>query len=211
MGTAIINLTRKVLPSISLVKADNIKSLKEMPEMVLGQMKRNGSNNILQVDMNRCAAAIINPQKIHTVYTEGLAGCDAVGSVMKLKDGRFLCLQSHYVPTNLEGHVKAIEKQLQTYAPHLDTSYSPRTFFNIRGVQNGEKLEIAPNPIVDKVKDVFAKMFPNGCKTSVTPYQNTNRQPFFSTANIFQFNPQNVNQLKITSVGEKEAFIDLMG
>ena len=211
MGKGIVNLTRSVLPKISANPAKNIEAINSMPEMLLARMRREGAKNILHCDMNQCVAGIISPNNINTIYTDGLNGCNAVNIITKLKDGRFVSIMSHYVPTNLDGQIKAIESQLKTYSPYFDSAFSGRGFLNIRGREQVGKLELEPNPIIDKLKVLMTKYFPRGSKIDVTPYQNSNRPPFFSSANIFQFNPQNLSELKITNVGEKERFIDLMG
>lgn len=180
-----------------------------MPEMVLNRMIRDGAQNIVHCDMNHSVGAIISPNGINTVYTDALAGCNAVNIITKLKDKRFLSILSHYVPTNIEGQINAIKKQLQTYLPHIDMNYQPRAFLNIRGRQTYNGLEPVPNPIVDKLKALLDKFFPQGHKMEITPYPTQNRPAFFSSANIFQFDPADTSKLKITNVGEKEKFVDL--
>lgn len=203
---SVLNLTRPYLPKIT---SNCIESVNAMPEMVLNRMIRNGNKSIVHCDMNQCTAAIISPDGIHTIYTDALAGCNSVNIITKLKDNRFVSILSHYVPTNIEGQLEAIRKQLQTYLPHIDMSYRPKAFLNIRGRQTYEGLEPVPNPIVDKLKELLSKFFPQGSKTYITPYQNANRPAFFSSANIFQFDPSDISKLKITNVGEKVRFIDL--
>ncbi len=205
---SVLNLTREVLPKISTPKK-NIEAINSMPEMVLNKMMREGAQNIVHCDMNHSVGAIISPNGIDTVYTDALAGCNAVNIITKLKDNRFLSILSHYVPTNIIGQLSAIEKQLKTYLPHIDMSYQPRTFLNIRGRQTYEGLEPVPNPIIDMLKTLLEKFFPQGSKMEITPYPTRNRPAFFSSANIFQFDPADTSKLKITYVGEKEKFIDL--
>lgn len=206
---SVVNLTRKILPKISTIPKNNMASINSMPEMLLDRMIRGGAKNIVHCDMNHSVGAIISPNGINTIYTDALAGCNSVNIIAKLKDNRFVSVLSHYVPTNIEGQINAIRKQLQTYIPHIDTTYQPRAFLNIRGRQTYEGLEPVPNPIVDKLKEVLSKFFPQGSKMDITPYQNSNRPAFFSSANIFQFDPADISKLKITNVGEKEKFIDL--
>lgn len=202
---SVLNLTRPYLPKIT---SNCIESVNAMPEMVLNRMIREGAQNIVLCDMNHCAAAIISPDGINTIYTDALAGCNSVNIIAKIKD-KFVSILSHYVPTNVDGQISAIEKQLQVYSPHIDMTYKPRAFLNIRGRQTYEGLEPVPNPIVDKLKELLSKFFPQGSKIDITPYQNGKRPAFFSSANIFQFDPADISKLKITNVGEKERFIDL--
>ena len=202
---SVLNLTRPYLPKIT---SNCIESVNAMPEMVLNRMIREGAQNIVHCDMNHCAAAIISPDGINTIYTDALAGCNSVNIIAKIKD-KFVSILSHYVPTNVDGQISAIEKQLQVYSPHIDMTYKPRAFLNIRGRQTYEGLEPVPNPIVDKLKELLSKFFPQGSKIDITPYQNTKRPAFFSSANIFQFDPADTSKLKITNVGEKVRFIDL--
>ena len=206
-----INLTRKFLPKLSIYSKKNTENINAMPEMVLAKMSRSGDKSILFVDMNHCGAAIIKKDGINTVYTDSLNGCNSVGAVIKLNNSQNLCLLSHYVPTNVNGQAEALTKQLENYKAYFSSSQQPRIFFNIRGYKpNGDKLEPVPNPIVDIVKNVFNKYFQKTPKIEITPYQNQNRPAFFSSANIFQFDSLNLNKLKITNVGEKENFIDLL-
>lgn len=206
---SVLNLTREVLPKISRIPQKNIEAVNNMPEMVLNRMMRDGAQNIVHCDMNKSVGAIISPNGINTIYTDALNGCNSVNLIAKLKDNRFVSILSHYVPTNIEGQLNAIKKQIQTYLPHIDMTYKPRTFLNIRGRQTYNGLEPVPNPIIDKLKALLDKFFPQGSKVDITPYPSANRPAFFSSANIFQFDPADTSKLKITTVGEKEKFIDL--
>lgn len=206
----IVNLTRAALPKLSKISKVNIESVNSMPEMVLNKMIRNGQKGIVHVDMNRCTAARITEQGINTIYTDGLAGCNSVGLVAKGLDGKPIAMLSHYVPTNVSGQISALEKQLATYDYYLDKSYKPKLFFNIRGENTSNGFTATQNPIIEKVKEVMSKFFPKGSDISIEPYLTQSTEPFFSRANIFQFDPANLNKLKITNVGEKEKFLDLM-
>ena len=207
---SIINLTRKILPAISSSTVQNIQSINAMPEMVLSRLIRNGDKSILRVDMNQCGAAIIKSNGIKTVYTDGLCGCNSVASVIKLKNGQNLMILSHYVPTNRKGQLEALKKQLKAYELYIDKNKKPQLFFNIRGNRNirGD-LEINPNPIINEVEDLYKSFFNHGVDTSITPYVTENRNAFFSSANIFQFDPSNTPTLKITNVGEVEQYVNL--
>lgn len=205
----IINLTRTVIPKISANTKENIKNINSMPEMILHQMRTRGDKSIVHVDMNHCAAARITSNGINTIYTDALNGCNSVGIITKLKTGAPLAILSHYVPSNTDGQVKALEKQLNTYDSYIDKNYKPKIFFNIRGYSDYGKFEAVPNDIIDKVKTLISKFFPKEVDTSITPYKTKGRCAFFSSANIFQFDPENLTKLKITNVGENEKFIDL--
>ena len=209
MIRGILNLTRKSLPTFSNNAKLNLQHIQEMPEMVLAKMRNSSNNSILYVDMNHCGAARIKKGGIHTVYTDALNGCNSIGASIKLNNGENLFILSHYVPTNTVGKVKAIEKQLEVYKPYFNSDQAPNLFFNIRGHEPNGKLEAVANPVVDSVKDLFAKFFVKKPNTFITPYKNQNRPAFFSSANIFQFNPQNLNELKITNVGEEVIFVML--
>lgn len=63
---------------------------------------------------------------------------------------------------------------------------------------------------MDKLKKLLTKFFNRDVALEVTPYKNKNRPAFFSSANIFQFDKTNINHVKITNVGEKEHFVDLI-
>lgn len=209
MVSKIINLTRTVVPKISPKAKENIASINSMPEMVLDRMIKSGDKSIVHVDMNHCAAAMITPEGVNTIYTDALNGCNSVGIVAKLKNSNPLAILSHYVPTNTDGQVSALKKQLDTFDSSIDKSYQPKLFFNIRGFSDYGKFEAVPNEIVDKVKSLISKFFPQGSDTTITPYPTRGRGAFFSSANIFQFDPEDLTKLKITNVGEKEKFIDL--
>lgn len=209
MCSGITNLSRKVLPTVSAVSSKNKQSVNAMPEMVLARLKREGANNIVYCDMNQSVAAIISPNGINTVYTDSLNGCNAADIVAKLKDGRNLVITSHHVPTNVDGQMRALEQQLKTYSPYIDTTSKGKAFLNIRGHERNGSLEPEKNPIVDKVVELMQKFFPKGSKVDITPYQNADRPAFFSSAHILQFDPNDLNKVKITNVGEKERFLDL--
>ena len=209
-SNGILNLTRKFIAPISSVPRINIESINSMPEMVLNRMIKQGNKHILHVDMNHCGAAIIKSNGIHTVYTDALSGCNSVASVIKLKNGQNLMILSHYVPTNQQGQLEALSKQLKCYDIYIDKNSKPKLFFNIRGLQRPDgNIEAVPNPIVEKVEELFNGVFKNGVETSITPYPTSGRTAFYSSANIFQFDPKNLSNLKITNVGEKEQFVTL--
>lgn len=208
MISGIKNLTRAVLPKASFNPVKNKESLFKMPEMVLHRMMSAGDKSIMWVDMNHCGAAIIKKDGVNTVFTDALNGCNSVGALMRLKDGRPLFMLSHYVPTNVEGQIKALGEQLKTYGAHIDKDRAPQLFLNLRGFNDYGKLEVVPNRIIDKVKELFLGFFKKEPEINITPYLNKNRPAYFSSANIFQFNPENLSQLKITNVGEVERFLD---
>ena len=64
MVKKIINLTRNFIPNLSQNSKTNIKSISEMPEMVLHRMRHSGDKSILYVDMNHCGAAVIKKDGI---------------------------------------------------------------------------------------------------------------------------------------------------
>lgn len=209
MVSKIINLTRKELPRISANSRANIDAINSLPEMVLHRMSKEGNKSILHCDMNQSVAGIISPNGINTVYTNALHGCNSCNVIAKLQDNRFVSILSHYVPTNVDGQINAIEKQLKTYQKYFDNKYQPRVFLNIRDQHNGLKPDRITNPIIEKLQNLLSKFFPQGNKTTITPYQNKDRPAFFSSANIFQFDPDNISSLKVTNVGEKELFVNL--
>ena len=180
-----------------------------MPEMVLNRKITQGSNNILHVGMNKCESAVIQKGGINTVYTDALNGCNSVGAVVRMKDGNSLFCLSHYYPTNTDEQTKAIKSQLEKYKDVIDTNSIPKLFFNIRGYNDMGKLVAVDNPILEKVTSLFSSFFKKTPTVKVTPYLNKGRPAYFSSANIFQFNPRKLSELKITNVGEKESYINL--
>ncbi len=209
---AIQNLTRQILPKISLNSKDNIRFINEMPEMVLSNAIRSGNKKIVHVGMNESAAVRISQRGVNTVYTDALAGCNSVGVITKTVDGKPLIVLSHYtpLPESVKRQCAAIDKQLSVYDSYIDKSVKPDIFFNVRGYTDLDGiLKPQPNNIFDEVRNVLSRFFPKGVKETVTPYPNSKRPAFFSSANIFQFDSKNLNKLKMTTVGEKEHFIDL--
>ena len=84
---AIQQLARKTVNTVTGIKKFDIESLKKMPEMVLNKAIRNGAKDIVHVDMNHCGAALIKKGGVHTIYTDSLGGCDALGVIAKTKEG----------------------------------------------------------------------------------------------------------------------------
>lgn len=204
----ITNLTRKILPKLSSIKSENIINMQNMPENVLHSLIESGRKDIVHVDMNHCTAAVIKENGIQTIFTDALAGCNSVGSVIPLSTGDQLCILSHYVPTNQTGQVAAIEKQIKTYEPWFQKGKDVQLFFNLRDDSLTSTNNKSSNPIVENVVNLFKKYFNKNTNVHLDLYQNNNRPAFFSTANIFQFDSKN-KLLKITNVGEKEYFMNL--
>lgn len=211
MAAKIPNLTRKVVPQATYNAEKNMENLRSMPEMVLARMIREGKNSIKRVEMNSCDSVVIGKGGVNTIYTDGLNGCNSVGAVMRLKDGNQLFCLSHFFPTETKEQANAMLKELKTHEQDIDTNQTPRLFFNIRGFNNLGRLEAVCNPVVEEVKTAFRNFFKIEPKTTITPYLNKNRPAYFSSANIFQFNPKKPSELKITNVGEQENFINLLG
>lgn len=207
---AIKQLARKIIPKVTGNRKLDMESLRNMPEMILGKAIRDGASDIVHVDMNHCGAALIRQNGVNTIYTDALGGCNSVGMVTKTLEGNPLAILSHYVPTNVQGQLSALEKQLETYASYCDKKYKPKLFFNIRALNIEGELKLLPNPIVEKAKTLFAKFFPQGVETTVMPYPTNGRSSYFSTMNAFQFDPENLNKLRITYVGDVERNLDLM-
>lgn len=208
---SIQNLTRQVLPKLSKLSAQNREAVNNMPEMVLAKMIREGNPNIISVGMNECKAVRILPDRIHTIYTDGLASCNSVGVVMKGKDGNPIAILSHYTPLPVSKDLQAstLDKQLATYDYFIDKSKKPKLFFNVPGYQYEGELKPCVNNIFEKIRKVMDKYYNKNYDEQIILYQGKNRPPFFSSANIFQFDTKNPNKLKMTTVGEKEHFIDL--
>lgn len=206
---SIINLTRKVLPTVTRSAKQNIESVKNMPEMRLASMIRDGDKGIVQVGMNECKAVRILPGRINTVYTDGLASCNSVGIVCQGRDKNPIVILSHYTPleTSRVKQAQTIEEQLKVYDNFIDRSVKPKVYYNVPGYQSeGGILRPCVNNIFEKINGVMRKFFGNDFDEQVVLYQQKGRTPFFSSANIFQFDPKKTNNMKITFVGEKEQF-----
>lgn len=208
----ILNLTRKIIPAVSKLSRQNRQNVMEMPEMILSSMIRNGDKKIIQVGMNECKAARILPERIHTIYTDGLAGCNSIGIISKGKDGNPIAILSHYtpLPVSQTAQANAIEKQLKTYGAFFDKKTTPKVFYNVPGYLDEEQqLKPCVNNVFEKIHAVLNKFFNNNYDEQIILYQNRNRPAYFSSANIFQFDPKDLSKCKMTTVGEKEFFFDV--
>ncbi|MDD3594682.1 MAG: hypothetical protein PHX18_08670 [Candidatus Gastranaerophilales bacterium] len=201
---SILNLTRKVLPLVVSDKSINQANVRKIPEMILHGLAKNSSKNIVPVSMNRCAAARVTPNGVHTIFTDGLNGCNAVGLVAKGKDGLPIAILSHYTPLqkSRELQLAAWAKQLETYRPYIDTRVKPNIFYNIPAetAQN--------NSSVNQMNELFNKWFGKGFVSKTIPYEK-GTSPFSSRAAIFQFDPADLNKVKFTAVGEQERLLNL--
>lgn len=208
---SILNLTRSVLPAQSTYAYQNIGHVKNMPEMVLAKMIREGDKKIVHVGMNECKAVQILPDKIHTIYTDALASCNSVGIIMKGKDGNPVAILSHFIPSASSNELQAssIKYQIETLNPLIDKTNKPKVFYNVPGYESEEGLKPCVNNIFGKIREALDKFFNKNYDEQIIPYKTKNRPPFYSSANIFQFDTGNPNKLKMTTVGEQEHFIDL--
>ncbi len=209
---AILNLTRAALPKISSSSADNIKSVNELPEMILAAMARKKDAKVVEVGMNECKAVRILPNRIHTIFTDGLAGCNSIGLVAKGKDGNPIAILSHYSPleTSQQNQANAIAQQLETYGAYFDKSDKVKVFYNVPGYfDHNNELKPCVNRVFEKIKSVLEKFLKGHYTEQTILYQNRNRPPFFSSANIFQFDPKEISKCKMTTVGEQEFYFNL--
>ncbi len=209
----ILNLTRKILPAITKNAAQNTANVRCMPEFRLATMITSGNKSIVHVGMNECKAARILPGGINTIYTDGLASCNAVGVVCHGIDNNPIVILSHYTPLESSRlqQAQAIETQLKAYEAYIDKETRPRVYYNVPGYQSEEGgLKPCVNNIFEKINKVMQKFFGNNFNEQTVLYKYRNRAPYFSTANIFQFDTKRTNELKITFVGEKEHFTKLV-
>lgn len=183
-----------------------------MPEFVLHNSIKNGNKSIKYVEMNECKAFDISKRGVTTIYTDALSECNAVAVIAKTIDNGIIAILSHFKPTK-DGAITQsaqIGEKLIQQKNKLDLSAKPYVFFNVRGyTDETNNLKPSPNYIFSEIRKVLDNFFKQGYKEAVVPYQNVKRPAFFSSANIFQFDPKNTNHLKMTTVGEKEHFIDL--
>ena len=207
---AIINLTRTSIPQkVSTVAKHNIEAMLSMPEMVLFEKIVHGDKSIVKCVMNKAVAEEISSKGVTTIYTDGLAGCNSINVITKLNNNRFLSVMSHYTPISIKEQISTIAKLLKENLDRMNKNYEPRVFLNLRGVDRGNGLEVAPNRVIGKLQEMLDKFFPQGVKMDITPYKYFGRPAFFSSANIFQFDPKKISSLKITNVGEQEKFVNL--
>lgn len=207
---AITNLTRTFIPQkVSTVARQNIEATFSMPEMVLFRKTVNGDKSVARCAMNQAIAKEISSNGITTIYTDSLSGCNSINVITKLNNNRFLSVMSHYTPIAINEQVSAIAKLLKANIGRMNKNYEPRVFLNLRGVDRGNGLEVIPNRVIGKLQEMLDKLFPQGVKMDITPYKYFGRPAFFSSANIFQFDPKKISSLKITNVGEQEKFVNL--
>lgn len=207
---AITNLTRTFIPQkVSTVARQNIEATFSMPEMVLFRKTVNGDKSVARCAMNQAIAKEISSSGITTIYTDSLSGCNSINVITKLNNNRFLSVMSHYTPIFINEQVAAIAKLLKANIGKMNKNYEPRVFLNLRGVDKENGLEVIPNRVVGKLQEMLDKLFPQGVKMDITPYKYFGRPAFFSSANIFQFDPKKISFLKITNVGEQEKFVNL--
>lgn len=207
----ILNLTRSVLPARSNLAYQNLGHVKNMPEMVLANLVRKGNKKIVHVGMNQTKGVQILPDKVHTIYTDALASCNSVGIIMKGKDGNPVAILSHFTPSAASNELQAssIKNHIETLNPLIDRTNKPKVFYNVPGYESEEGLKPCVNNIFGKIREVLDKFFNKNYEEQIIPYKTKNRPPFYSSANIFQFDTKNPNKLKMTAVGEQEHLIDL--
>lgn len=211
----ILNLTRKFIPKVSAIKADNIAAVNHIPEQILTKLVQNGDKTIAKVGMNESSAVRILENGVKTHFTEGLNGCNGVLCVAKGLDGNPISILSHYTPLEASRalNIKAFEKQLSTYDYYIDKSIKPKVFYNITGKNINGQTVANENPLISQMKTVLDKFFKKqGYDEKIIPYEAVNKTPFDSKAMIAQFDKNQTNwQMKLTTVGEKEHHINLWG
>lgn len=210
----VLDLTRKVIPQLSKIKGENINAINHMPENVLSKMIQNGDKTIVKVGMNESKAVRVLENGTKTHFTDGLNGCNGVQVVAKGLDGNPISVMSHYTPLELSrlNNQKAIEKQLDMYNYYIDKTVKPKVFFNIAGKEVNGQLVAKENPLLAQLKSVLDKFFKQGYEEKIIPYEAVNKTPFDSKAMISQFEKtSNGWDMKLTTVGEKEHFINLWG
>ena len=210
----VLNLTRKFIPKLSKIKGENINAINHIPENVLSKMIQNGDKTIVQVGMNESKAVRILENGTKTHFTDGLNGCNGVQVVAKGLDGNPISIMSHYTPLEKSriNNQSAIEKQLDVYDYYIDKTVKPKIFYNVAGTKVNEQLVAKENPLFAQLKSVFDKFFKQGYEEKIIPYEPINTTPFDSKAMISQFDKtQNGWDMKLTTVGEKEHFINLWG
>ena len=207
----ILNLTRTSLPAATKSILENNKNIMSMPEMVLFKMQSDNPQKIVRVGMNECKTAKISPNGVNTIFTDSLASCNAVTVVSKDKSGNPIVILSHFLPSspNQTAQASAIEKQLETYGACFDKSSKTKVFYNVPGYIGEEGLKPCISNVFGKIKKVLDKFIKNNYEEKIIPYQGKNRPAYFSSANIFQFDPQHINKCKMTTVGEQEHFFDV--
>ena len=206
---SIQNLTRKVLPVRSSSSKLNTGYIKSMPEMVLSRQISGGDGRVVHVNMLESKTARILPGGIHTIYTDALASCNSVGVVMKDKENNPVVVLSHFLPYSTDRQSASVGSEIQKHLNIIDTDKKAKIFYNVPAYEDEGILKPCINNIFEKIRTVIGNIFNKNFEEQIMLYKSKNRPPFFSSANIFQFDTENRNLLKITSAGEQEHFIDL--
>ena len=208
---SILNLTRTSLPSSTISILENNKNIMSMPEMILFKMQSETPRKIVRVGMNECKTAQITSNGVNTIFTDSLASCNAIALVAKSKKGNPIVILSHFLPSSpfQTAQANAIEKQLETYGAYFDENSKTKIFYNVPGYMSKDGLQPCITNIFEKLKQILNKFIKNNYEEKIIPYQRKNRPAYFSSANIFQFDPENINKCKMTTVGEHEYFFDV--
>lgn len=207
----VLNLTRKFIPKVSAIKAENINAINLIPENILTKMVQDGDKTVVKVGMNDNAAVRILENKTKTIFTDGLNGCNGVQCVARGLDGNPIAIQTHYTPLEASRtkNVDVFENQLNTYEDYIDKNYKPKVFYNVRGHEVNGKLIAYENPLISQLKSVFDKFFKQGYEEKIIPYEAKDVTPFDSKAMISQFEKTKTGwDMKLTSVGEQEHYFD---
>lgn len=190
MSKALINFSTELAKPLA-------GRLCELPEHILRKAVRSGDKSILHVKMNECKSAIIKKGSVTTVFTDQLTGCNSVCIIAKDTTGNPIVIMAHAMPTtkSIATQCCNIDAELEGYKSILDNRTIPDVYFNVNG-QNPD------NPVFNSVRSVLNRHFDRSYKETIVKYQPI-KHP--STANIYEFYPNNLNQVKITYVGQKSS------
>ena len=191
MSKLLINFfTKKTVPDIA-------RRFNDLPEQILRRLVYSGEKSILLVKMNECKSAIIKKGQVTTIFTDMLTGCNSVCIIAKDTAGNPIAIMTHAMPTekSIATQCNNIDVELERYKSILDKRTIPNVYFNV----NERNLD---NPIFTSVRNVLNRHFGRNFKETVVKYQPVKNH---STANIYEFYPNNLNQVKITYVGQKSS------
>jgi hypothetical protein len=161
----------------------------EAPERELIAAVNNGAKDIMQVSMYEEKLVDVIGQKINTLFTFGLGGCNAVSVIARNKTGTPIALMSHHPPSSLKYQCGLLECLVKKNEGLIDFSKKAEAAVVLPGKwaqTSNEKwiMEAYDKNILTKLQETINKLFKNN-NTRVIPYDETKK---FGQSNAFIIN-----------------------
>ena len=189
---ALIMAIEKITPKL-LTEISNIKQI-EPPEKSLINAARNGAKDIIEVGMFEEKFVDIIPQKIKTLFTFGLRGCQVVSVIATAKNGNPVAILSHYPPMSLNVQCLGLEKILKQNQHIIDFNKKAEISIALPEWSNCfDKTTEIDEQILNKLQTTINEFFPNN-QSRILPYKTIGRKPDDSNAFIVSF-PSNPDAL----------------